>query len=85
MSQPAVDEILELIRRLPPPQRLALADEVDRLAWRDRVHAVQDRIKAAVHLEGAITDAEIDAAVGDVRAEKSLYERYWTRRQQSAH
>jgi hypothetical protein len=77
-----VQSILAQIRSLPTDQRVALADEVDRLAWRDRVQAVLDRIAVNVAREGPISDDEIDAIVNEVRSEKSLYERYWTRRQQ---
>src|SRR5437588_10013079 len=84
MNREAVDFIVEKVRALGPEDRIAVADEVDRIAWRDRVQVVLDEIAENVRREGPISDAEIDAIVKDVRAEKSLYERYWTRRRQSA-
>lgn len=85
MNREALDSILEKIRRLPPDERIAFADEVDRLAWRDRVQVVLDTIRESAQHEGGVpSDEEIDAIVDEVRAEKSLYERYWTRRRSSA-
>lgn len=85
MNGETLASILETVRRLPPDERIAFADAVDRLAWRDRVQAVLDSIRASVPREGAPpTEEEIDAIVDDVRAEQSLYERYWTRRRSSA-
>lgn len=84
MSQSDVQTVLEIVRRLPPRDRVALADEVDRLAWRDRVQAVLDDLAEARRRGGAPDDArlqaDIDATIAEVRVEKSLYERYWTRR-----
>jgi hypothetical protein len=80
-----VQSILDMIRRLPPDERVQLADEVDRLTWRDRMQVVLDSIAEKCRREGPPpTDEEIDAIVDQVRSEKSLNERYWTRRQQSA-
>lgn len=81
----AVQSILDMIRRLPADDRLELADEVDRLTWRDRVQVVLDSIADSGRREGSPPDDdEIDAIVDQVRSEKSLYERYWTRRRQLA-
>ena len=85
MNRETLDSMLETIRRLPPDERIAFADEVDRLAWRDRVQVVVDTIRESVRREGDVpSDQEIDAIVDEVRAEKSLFERYWTRRRSSA-
>lgn len=85
MNRETLDSMLETIRRLPPDERIAFADEVDRLAWRDRVQVVVDTIRESVRREGdAPSDEEIDAIVDEVREEKSLFERYWTRRRSSA-
>ena len=66
-------------------QRIAFADEVDRLVWHDRMRLVADSIRERVRQDGnPPSDEEIDAIVKDVRAEKSLYERYWTLRRSSA-
>lgn len=77
-----VASILELIRKLPPAERVLVADEVDRLAWSDRVQRVVDDVGASGG--AALDDVEIDRLVRDVRTEKSLSERYWTRRRRSA-
>ena len=77
-----VASILELIRKLPPAERVLVADEVDRLAWSDRVQRVVDDVGASGGV--ALDDVEIDRLVRDVRMEKSLSERYWTRRRRSA-
>jgi hypothetical protein len=84
MSRELIDSILQTVRELDARDRITLADEVDRLAWRDRVQVVIDDIAAASRTGSPPDDAEIDAIVDQVRAEKSLYERYWTRRRQSA-
>lgn len=84
MDREAVNSILERVRHLSSDERLALADEVDRLAWRDRMQSVLDEIGEARQHEGPPDDAEVEAIVNEVRAEKSLYERYWTRRRSSA-
>lgn len=81
----AVQSILDMIRRLTADDRVQLADEVDRLAWRDRMQVVLDNIAEQCRREGPPpTDEEIDRIVDEVRAEKSLYERYWTHRRQLA-
>lgn len=85
MDAAAIRSLLDAIRRLPPAERLAFADEVDRLAWRDRVQLVLDQAdKNARGKGGAPSDDEIASIVRDVRAEKSLFERYWTLRRSSA-
>ncbi len=85
MNRETLDSMLETIRRLPPEERIAFADAVDRLAWRDRVQVVMDTIRESARRAGdRPSDEEIDAIVDEVRAEKSLYERYWTRRRSSA-
>lgn len=84
MNREVIESLLDAVRRLPVDERLAVADEVDRIAWRDRVQAVLDRVAHAPPGEDPPDDAEIDANVEQVRAEKSLYERYWTRRRRSA-
>ncbi len=85
MDRKAIDAMLETIRRLPAQERIAIADEVDRLAWRDRVQVVLDSVAASSGAEGGTpSEEEIDAIVSDVRSEKSLYERYWTLRRSSA-
>jgi hypothetical protein len=83
MNREALESILDLIRGLPPDERVALADEVDRLTWRDRMKAVADRIHARSRA-APVSDEEIDRIVDDVRSEKPLYERYWIRRRSSA-
>ncbi len=40
MNREAVDSILQMIQRLAPQDRAALADEVDRISWRDRMQGV---------------------------------------------
>jgi len=85
MDAAAIRSLLDAIRRLPPAERLAFADEVDRLAWRDRVQLVLDQAGAnAQDNGGGPSDDEIASIVRDVRAEKSLFERYWTLRRSSA-
>jgi len=79
----SVKSILDMIRTLPPEDRVELADEVDRLTLRDRMAAVADQIHSRSKSD-PISDDEIDRIVDEVRAEKSLYERYWTRRRSSA-
>lgn len=61
-----------------------MADEVDRIAWRDRVQTVLDEIAANVRRDGPISDAEIDAIVKEVRADMTLDERYAKRRRASS-
>jgi hypothetical protein len=85
MNRKVMDSILETVRQLSPDERIALADEVDRLAWRDRVQVVLNDVRESVRRTGGPpSDDEIDAIVDEVRAEKSLYERYWTHRRSSA-
>ncbi|HWL91957.1 MAG TPA: hypothetical protein VNT79_00335 [Phycisphaerae bacterium] len=67
------------IERLSTDERVALADEVDRRTWRDRMKAVADRIRTRNQAD-PISDEEIDKMVDDVRSGTPLYERYWTRR-----
>ncbi len=86
MNRDAVESILQTVRGLPPDERIALADEIDRLAWRDRVQVVLDGVTARRQaLPDPLTDDEIDQIVDEVRTETPLYERYWIRRRQSAH
>jgi hypothetical protein len=84
MSREPVQTILEQIRALLPQDRVRLADEVDRLTWRDRAEALMARIRARDGQTDPLDDAEIDRLVDAVRSEKPLYERYWTRRRRSA-
>lgn len=84
MSREQVESILEQIRKLAPPERAALADEVDRVTWRDRVQALIGRVAGADTRTSPIADDEIDRIAAEVRSEKPLYERYWTRRRRSA-
>lgn len=84
MSREAVQSILAQIRGLDPRQRVALADEVDRLTWRDRIEALITSLDARRRSSNPMADSEIDRLVDEVRSEKPLYERYWIRRQRSA-
>jgi len=84
MSREDVSSILDQIRRLTPEDRVALADEVDHLTWRDRVQALVARTDAHQTTTRPIADEEIDQVVDQVRSEKPLYERYWTRLRRSA-
>ena len=84
MSTDPVQSILEQIRLLPREQRVVLADEVDRLTWRDRVEELVSGIEPDGSGATRLSDDEMDALVREVRSETPLYERYWTRRQQSA-
>jgi hypothetical protein len=85
MNRDSLESMLESLRRLPPEERIAFADEVDRLVWRDRVQVVLASIRESLPREGnPPSDEEVDATVADVRAEQSLYERYWTLRRSSA-
>lgn len=84
MSRDQLQSILEQIQELAPEDRVALADEVDRLTWRDRVRALMARITQREGQTDEIGDEEIDRTVDEVRSEKPLYERYWTRLRRSA-
>ena len=84
MSRETVTSILETVRRLPPDERIAVADEVDRLAWRDRINALAAAIRARSQGLPPITDEEIDDIVKQVRAETPLFERSSTHRPSSA-
>jgi hypothetical protein len=84
MGHNAVQSILEQVRNLDRADRVRLADELDRLTWRDRVETLLADVAARRGTTDPIADAEIDRLVDEVRSEKSLYERYWTRRQRSA-
>jgi hypothetical protein len=80
----ALRSILDTIRRLPPDERIAFADEVDRLAWRDRVNALVEAVRTRSQGQPPISDPEVDAIVKEVRAETPLFEQYWTHRRRSA-
>jgi len=80
----AVRSILEMIRRLPVDDRVVLADEVDRLAWRERVDIAMKGVTAVPSDDQPLHDSDIDAETKLARTEKSLYERYWTHRRRSA-
>jgi len=84
MNREAVDSILQMIQRLAPQDRAALADEVDRITWRDRMQGVLDRTRDRAGRADPLDDQEIDRIVDEVRSEKPLYERYWIRRRRSA-
>ncbi len=85
MGRETIEKMLEALRRLPPRERVEIADAVDRLVWRDRVQIVLDGMAGSAGGAGAApSDDEIDAIVKDVRSESSLYERYWTLRRSSA-
>lgn len=79
MSRDVIESILNQVRNLTPSERVAVADEVDRLAWRDRVQTLVDDVSSRCQ-DDSITDEEIDSIVNDVRTETPLYERYWIRR-----
>ncbi len=79
MSRQQVETILEQIRKLAPADRAALADEVDRVTWRDRVQALIGRVADSKGRTDSLADQEIDRLADEVRSEKPLYERYWTR------
>ncbi len=84
MSRKVVQSILDQVRKLDAEDRVLLADEVDRLTWADRVESLISSLRAHPVPADPITEAEIDRIVDEVRSEKPLYERYWTRRQRSA-
>lgn len=84
MSREVVQSILGQIRKLDAEDRVLLADEVDRLTWADRVEALISSLRAGCVRADPTAEAEIDRIVDEVRSEKPLYERYWTRRQRSA-
>ncbi len=84
MSRDAIQSILEMICRLAPAERVALADEVDRVTWRDRIQSLLADVQARDRQGRPLPDEEIDRIVGEVRSEKPLYERYWIRRRRSA-
>jgi hypothetical protein len=84
MYSDAVQSILAQIRNLPAHERVALADEVDRITWRDRMDSLTQRISARDTPDDTLTDEDIDRIVDEVRTETPLYERYWTRLRQSA-
>lgn len=84
MSHKAVESILDLIRGLAPRDRVMLADEVDRLTWRDRMRDLLDRVQDRAGQADPLDDEQIHAIVDEIRSETPLYERYWIRRRRSA-
>ncbi len=84
MSHEVVESILAQIRGLPPEDRVALADEVDRLTWRGRAAVLIAGVRSRQADLGPMADEEIDRIVDEVRSETPLYERYWTRLRRSA-
>lgn len=88
MSAQQVQEIIERVKALAPEEQLQVAEEIHRFTWAQRFRQICERIEARVQeLEAqgeTITDEEIDEEVKAVRREKSLLERYSTRRSSSA-
>lgn len=84
MNREVMDSILETVRNLPPEERVALADEVDRLVWRDRMLSLIERVTERDGNLPPLSDEEIDEIVNDERRETPLYEQYWIRRRRSA-
>lgn len=84
MSREQIQSILNQIQGLEPQDRVVLADEVDRMTWRDRVQALMARVRQRQEQGQAIEEEEIDRIVDEVRSEKPLFERYWTRQRRSA-
>jgi len=83
MDENAVQSILSQIRELSSPERVLIADEVDRLTWRDRIETLLADIGSRPTESTSLSDEEIDRFVDEVRSETPLYERYWTRRRRS--
>jgi hypothetical protein len=81
MSAQQVHDIVERIRALPIQEQVQVAEQLDRFTWAERWRQICARIAARMEASGEmITDEEIDEAVKEVRREKSLLERYSTRR-----
>jgi len=74
MPATVVQEIVDKVRQLPLEQRIAVARAVDRLTWRERWQAIEDRVSQRAELN-PITDDEIDEIVRDVRRQKPLHQR----------
>ena len=79
MSREQIQSILNQIQGLEPEDRAVLADEVDRLTWRDRVQILMAQVRERQEQGQAIEEEEIDRIVDEVRSEKPLFERYRTR------
>ncbi len=74
MASDSLTRIVDQVRELPIEEQIEVARAIDRLTWRERWQAIEDKVSARAARD-PITDAEIDEVVREVRREKPLHRR----------